>query len=172
MEGIKIGDIVSVAYKAKLNNGEIFDSTDSQNPLIFKVGDNRLLQKFEEAVIGMKKGETKTIYLKCEDAYGQYDEFLVFDVDKSMFPENMTIELGEPIQLRMTDGTYGIAIIKEIKDQTVILDANHPLAGKDINFDITIVGINNVSEEEFNSMFNHSCSCEDEECNCEEGCGN
>lgn len=170
MEQIKIGDIVSVIYKASLDNGDVFDSCDNTNPLIFKVGENRLLQKFEDAVIGMKKGENKKLHIKSVDAYGEYDESLILDVDKSFFPEGLEPEIGLPIQLRMTNGSYGIGIIKDIKDRTVIIDANHPLAGKNLNFDLTVVGINDISQEDFDNMFNNSCSCEDESCDCAEDC--
>jgi len=118
-----------------------------------------------------QKGK-QNLYLlnKSEDAYGNRDESLIFEVEKSFFPEDFNIRIGEPVQLRMMDGGYTFAIIKDIQNETIILDANHPLAGVDINFDITIVGINEISEEEFNNIFNNSYSCEDEECDCDNNC--
>lgn len=171
MEQIKKGDIVSLIYDAKLPNGKIFDSADSSSPLIFRVGDNRLLKKFEDAVIGMLKGEKKIIFLKSKDAYGNYDDSLVFSVNKSIIPEDISINIGSPLQIMLGDGTYGIAIIKDIKGETVIIDANHPLAGIDITFDITIVGINEISEEEFYKNYSstcdsENCSCGGDDCNC------
>ena len=168
MEQIKIGDIVSVTYTGKLDNQTIFDTTDNREPLSFKVGEYQLIPKFEDAVIGMKVGESKSIFIKSEEAYGNYDETLIFDVEKSLFPEDMDIQLGVPIQLRQSDGSFGIAVIQDIKDNSVTLNANHPLAGQNLTFDITISGINQITEEQLYEQHNCGCGCEDDDCDCED----
>jgi FKBP-type peptidyl-prolyl cis-trans isomerase 2 len=141
MAVVKSGDSVKVHYHGKLTNGETFDSSTGREPLQFKVGTGAVIKGFDEGVTGMSVGEKKTIHIPFLEAYGQHSPEMVIDMPKERFPADMEISVGMPLQ--MSDGqgrTYQVTIT-EIKETTVILDANHPLAGKDLVFDLELVEI-------------------------------
>jgi peptidylprolyl isomerase len=138
---VKKGDKVSVKYTGRLDSQVVFDSTDNREPLVFTVGNGDLIEKFEDSVIGMKTGETKTIKIGCTDAYGEYSNEFVFEVPIAEFPKEIPMEAGTPLQLQQENGQVAVVKIKEVKDDKVVIDANHPLAGQDLTFDITLVDI-------------------------------
>ncbi len=141
MAEAKAGDTVKVHYTGKLTDGTEFDSSKNQEPLEFKVGAGEVIPGFEQAVVGMNQGETKTATIPADDAYGQYDDELLLEVDRDQFPANITPEVGQRLQLRQSDGEVFTAIVTEVADETVTLDANHPLAGQDLTFEISLVEI-------------------------------
>ena len=167
MEQIKTGDIVSVNYVGKLDNNEVFDSSNDNGVLHFKVGNKEVLQKFDEAVIGMKVGESKSIHIESHDAYGSFDEKKRFDVKKSDFPQDQEISDGMPFYVKDPEGNTMYAYIESINGEDVKINFNHPLAGQNLNFDLTITGINAISEEE---LYSNSCGCGDDHCNCGDDC--
>lgn len=137
----KHGDTVKVHYKGSLENSEVFDMTESDSPIEFTLGKGELIEGFEKAVIGMKKGETRTIIVPPEEAYGDYDEDLRKEFSRTMFPKGFEADLGLVMELSTPDGGSVDATIVEIKDTTITLDANDPLAGKALNFTIELVDI-------------------------------
>lgn len=141
MASAAIGDTVRVHYTGRLGDGSVFDTSVGREPLEFTIGDGRLIPGFEKAVIGMNTGETKTIILSPEEAYGPYLEELTADVDISQFPPHIKPEVGLHLQIRQDNGSFIDVIITKISGSTVTLDANHPLAGKELTFDIELLEI-------------------------------
>jgi len=135
------GDTVKVHYTGKLEDGSIFDSSKKGEPLELTIGAGNVIPGFEKGVIGMEKGGSKTITVPPEEAYGAVQEGLIAKVKKENFPENITPVIGEQLQLRQRDGNIVNVTIREIEGDTVTLDANHPLSGKTLIFDIELVGI-------------------------------
>ncbi|OHD38389.1 MAG: hypothetical protein A2086_11000, partial [Spirochaetes bacterium GWD1_27_9] len=164
MEKIKNGDIISVNYTGKLDNQVIFDASEYRGPLVFKVGNGDLLPMFEESVIGMEKGESKSITIDYKNAYGEYQDELVFDVEKSLFPENVKLEDGMPFNMQEETGEVYLVRIKSVKEESVTIDANHPLAGQNLNFDITVLSVNEIEESELHSSC--GCGCEEDDADC------
>lgn len=144
MTEAKAGDTVKVHYTGRLTDGSEFDSSRDQEPLEFKVGAGDVIPGFEQAVVGMNQGESKTTTIPAGDAYGQYDDELLLEVDREQFPPNITPEVGQRLQLRQSDGEVLTAVVIEVADDTVTLDANHPLAGQDLTFEIRLVEINSA----------------------------
>lgn len=138
------GCIVKVNYTGKFSDGNVFDSSQGREPLMFKLGDHKVIKGFEEAVKGMKKGEKKTITIKKEDAYGERREQLVAEIPKAQMgnlPDKVELKAGMSFQLKDPAGNVIIATLKEVKAETIVLDLNHPLAGKDLTFDIELVEV-------------------------------
>jgi peptidylprolyl isomerase len=141
MQQVKKGDTVKVHYHGKLTTGETFDSSDGKEPLEFKVGDGDVIKGFEEGVMGMKIGDKKTIQIPAEDAYGEKNEEMMIEFPKDRFPADMNPEVGMPLTMSNGAGQNFRVTITEVKDDSVILDANHPLAGEELIFDIQLVSI-------------------------------
>lgn len=137
---IKKGSKVRVHYTGKLANGKVFDTSVEKDPLEVVVGQSGLIKGFEEGLMGMKEGEKKTIELIPEDAYGQLIEGRTQEVEKSALPEE--IQVGMALQANGEVGTM-VVTVKEIKEETVVLDANHPLAGKDLIFELEVLEVSN-----------------------------
>ena len=141
MSTAKKGDVVKVHYTGKLNSGEQFDSSKGRSPLEFTVGAGQMIPGFDEAIPGMEIGEKKTITIAPEKAYGEKKEDAVIEFSKSNIPADMKLEPGMKLQLRDEAGHPVPVVVIEIKDDVVILDANHELAGKELIFDIELVEI-------------------------------
>ncbi len=141
MSAAKTGDKVKVHYTGKLANGTPFDTSANQEPLEFTVGAGDVIQGFEEAVLGMNPGETKTTVINSNEAYGDYDEDLVLEVEREQFPPEITPEIGQRLQLHPTDGESFGAVVTGFAEDMVILDANHPLAGQELTFEIQLIEI-------------------------------
>lgn len=138
--GIKQGDKVKVEYTGTLENGEVFDSSEKQGkPLEFEIGAGQIIKGFEQAVIGMEKGEEKEITLKPEQAYGDYNPELVKKVPKDKLPEEA--KQGAMLMMHLPNGMNIPAKVKEIGEKEATLDLNHPLAGKTLIFKIKITDI-------------------------------
>ena len=141
MQQVKKGDTVKVHYHGKLTDGSTFDSSEGREPLEFEVGGGMVIPGFDSGVTGMAVGEKKTITIPADEAYGQKHEEMIMEFPKERFPADMNPEVG--MQLNMSNGSgqnFPVVII-EIKDEVVILDANHPLAGEDLTFDLELVEI-------------------------------
>ena len=136
----KKGDTVKVNYKAKANEEIIFDSSQLE-PLKLTIGNNEVIPAFEEALVGMNLGEKKTINVDSEEAFGPYLEELVSEVQRNQIPSDVELKIGQQIQIKQPDGSAIIVTVKELDDNKVTFDANHPLAGKDISFDIELLEI-------------------------------
>ncbi len=141
MEQAKNGDVVKVHYTGKLTNGEQFDSSAGREPLEFTVGAGQMIKGFDDAMPGMSVGEKKTINILPDDAYGQKDEKAIIEFPKENIPKDMKLEPGMQLQLRNENGQPFPVTVTEIKDDIVVLDTNHSLAGKELVFDIELVEI-------------------------------
>jgi len=141
MSKAKKGDVVKVHYKGTLNSGDQFDSSEGREPLEFTVGAGQMIAGFDAAIPGMVVGEKKTIVIAPEDAYGQKNEDAIIEFPKSNIPADMKLERGMKLQLRNEAGHPVPVVVTEVKDDVIILDANHELAGKELIFDIELVEI-------------------------------
>lgn len=145
MAQVKKGDKVKVHYHGKLTTGETFDSSEGRDPLEFEVGSGHVIKGFDDGVTGMEPGEKKTINIPFLEAYGPRNQEMLIEVTKDKFPEDMEIELGLPLVMSDGQGHQFQVTIVEIKETSVMLDANHPLAGKDLIFDLELVEISGGS---------------------------
>ena len=141
MGQVKNGDTVKVHYTGKFDDGRIFDSSDNHGPLEFTIGEGRIIPGFEQAMIGMEPSESKTIKIPFDKAYGPYNKEMVMLVERNQFPPHLNPELGQKIQIPKTDGQTIIFTVTDASESNVTLDANHPLAGKDLTFDIQLIEI-------------------------------
>ena len=141
MKQVKEGDVVKVHYTGKLVNGEQFDSSVGREPLEFTVGAGQMIKGFDDAMPGMNLGEKKTINIAPEDAYGPRSEEAIIEFPKENVPADMVLEPGMPLTLSNQAGQPVPVIVVEVKDNIIILDANHFLAGQELIFDIELVEI-------------------------------
>lgn len=141
MSDAKTGDTVKVHYNGKFDDGEVFDSSEGRDPLAFKLGEGSVIQGFEEAVTGMTVGDTKEQKIPAEMAYGPYFDDLSLDVKKDQLPADMVPAVGQQLEVGQEDGSTVPVRITAIAEDSITLDANHPLAGKDLTFNITLVSV-------------------------------
>ena len=142
MKKVQNGSAVKLHYKGTFTDGKVFDDSKKLGtPMRVLVGNSNLIKGFESALIGMKEGQTKTINLSPEQAYGQVQEEAIITVPKTAFPQNFVFNQGALVSGNTPDGRELRAKIISIDEQQVVLDHNHPLAGKDINFEIELVEI-------------------------------
>ncbi|BAZ08512.1 putative peptidyl-prolyl cis-trans isomerase, FKBP-type [Calothrix sp. NIES-4071] len=137
----KAGDTVTVHYTGKLTDGTIFDSSSGGDPLEFTIGTGQLIAGFEEAVVGMNTGDSKTTHIPVDQAYGTYRPDMVIEVEREQMPPELEPEVGQQLQIQQPSGEVIPVVITDVSDSTITLDANHPLAGEDLVFDIQLVGI-------------------------------
>ena len=144
MSTVKDGDTVKVHYTGKLNDGSVFDSSEDREPLEFTLGEGQLIPGFEDAVTGMEEGDSTTVNIPSDDAYGERRDDLELEVAKDELPDNVDPEEGMQLQMQQQESEQAIPVeITDVEDEKVKLDANHPLAGKDLTFDIELLEIKN-----------------------------
>jgi len=141
MAQVKNGDKVKVHYHGKLTSGETFDSSEGREPLEFEVGSGMVIKGFDDGVTGMTTGDKKTINIPFDEAYGPINPDMVIEMPKDKFPKDLDIEVGMPLGMSDPQGQQFQVTIVEIKEDIVMLDANHPLAGQDLVFDLELVEI-------------------------------
>jgi len=145
---VKKGDKVKVEYTGKLENGQVFDTSEGKQPLEFEVGAGKIIKGFDKAIVGMKKGEEKEITLKPEQAYGDPDPKKVQKIPRDKLPEGKEPKPGMMLAMKTPDGRQVPVKIKEVSDKDITIDLNHPLAGKTLNFKIKVIDINSEDAEE------------------------
>lgn len=138
MAKAKKGDQVSVHYTGTLEDGTVFDSSEKREPLQFTIGDGKIMPAFEQAVIGLATGESASTKVPAEQAYGPYRDEMVIDVDRKEFPKDIEPKVGDQLEARDANGGTTIVTVKGVSESHVNVDANHPLAGKNLKFDITL----------------------------------
>lgn len=141
MTQAKVGDTVRVHYTGKLVDGTVFDSSSNRDPLEFAIGSGGIIPGFEQAVIGMNPGDSKTTHIPADQAYGPHRQEMVLVVEREQIPPDIEIQVGQQLQLRQENGYALPVIVTEVEEAQVTLDANHPLAGEDLIFDIQLVEI-------------------------------
>ena len=135
------GNTVKVHYTGRFEDGTVFDSSSNSGPLQFVIGEGRLIPGFEQAVVGMSPGESKSTTIPPEEAYGPHHEQIVQVIDRKQVPPDLKLEVGQQLEVRRQDGQKTMVMVTDVSESTVTLDANHPLAGKDLTFDIQLVEI-------------------------------
>ena len=135
------GSKIKVHYTGKLTDGTVFDRSQEDKPIEFVVGNGNLIPGFENAVCGMNPGETKTIEIKTEEAYGQKDETLIRKFPKDIIKDGTMPQKGMVIKIFLKNGGVVPATVQEVTETDIIVDLNHPLAGKDLIFEITIAAV-------------------------------
>jgi FKBP-type peptidyl-prolyl cis-trans isomerase 2 len=141
MTQVKENNTVKVHYTGKLADGQVFDTSEGKEPLAFTLGQGSLIPGFEKGLIDMKLNEKKTINIAKDDAYGDPREDLIIEVPKSELPQEMTPEVGMGLVSRTPEGQEMNLMVVEVREETVVLDGNHPLAGRDLIFDLEVVEI-------------------------------
>ena len=141
MQVAKKGNQVKVHYTGKLTDGTVFDSSEGRAPLEFEVGAGMMIKGFDAAVDGMSEGAKVTIEIPAAEAYGEAREDMIIDVPRTNLPPDMNPEVGQQLAMSQADGQQVPVKVKEVRDDVVVIDANHDLAGKDLVFDIELVEI-------------------------------
>lgn len=141
MTVVAAGSKIKLHYTGTFDDGEVFDSSREAEPFEFEVGAGQVIPGFDNAVIGMKVGESKQIRLEEEDAYGPYNQEMVFDAEPDQFEAGLNPEVGQQFQTQLEDGTPLVLTVKSVSEGKITLDANHPMAGKTLNFDLELVDI-------------------------------
>jgi FKBP-type peptidyl-prolyl cis-trans isomerase 2 len=142
---VRSGDTVKVHYHGRLTDGTTFDSSEGRNPLEFQVGSGMVIRGFDEGVLGMTVGEKKTIEIPVDDAYGPRDPEAIIEFPIDRFPPEIKPEVGMQLAMNNSEGQQMPVVIVDVKDDVVVLDANHQLAGQDLIFDLELVEINSPS---------------------------
>ena len=141
MAQVKLGDTVKVHYTGKLADDTVFDSSFNGEPIEFTIGAGRVIPGFEQAVVGMGVGEMKTTVIPAEQAYGSHNPDMVMEVDRDEFPPDLQLNVGQRLRVGQADGQDVIVTVTGISGPQVTLDANHPLAGQDLTFEVQVVAI-------------------------------
>ena len=141
MSAVTEGSKVKVHYTGTFDDGEVFDSSRQTDPFEFEVGAGQVIPGLDNAVVGMQAGDSKQIRLEEEEAYGPYRDEMVFDADPSQFEEGLSPQVGQQFQTQLQDGSPLLLTVKAVDDGKITLDANHPMAGKALNFDLEIISI-------------------------------
>jgi len=141
MSPIKKGSRIKIFYTGKLKDGTVFESNVGDSPLEFTVGKGKVIKGFENAVLGMKAGETKTVTIKPADAYGPKDQSLIWVLEDKDFSEGAILELGKEVSFKHADGHIEEGRITDIQGGEITVDGNHPLAGRNLTFEIKIVSV-------------------------------
>jgi peptidylprolyl isomerase len=141
MATVKQGDTVKVHYAGKLDDGTLFDTSAGREPLQFTVGGGQVIPGFDNAMLEMAIGDKKEVVIAVEEAYGPHSDELVTAVPRERFPADLELEIGQQLQVGLENGQQAIVMVVDITDEAVTLDANHPLAGQELTFEIELVEI-------------------------------
>ena len=141
MKEVKIGDKVKVHYTGRFPDDQIFDSSEGKEPLAFTVGDKQVIEGFDSAVTGMKVGEKKTVTIDAAEAYGPRHDHLVVEVERSNIPAEIDIKEGIQLEMIRDDEERMVVTVVGLTDEFVTVDANHPMAGRDLVFDLELVDL-------------------------------
>ena len=140
MQAAKAGDTVRVHYKGTLDDGSVFDSSEGRDPLEFTIGSGQVIPGFDTAVTGMNVGDARTVTIPAAEAYGSRRDDLVLVVDRQNLPDDMNPDIGDQLQLSQ-EGHAFVVTVTDVTEQNITLDANHPLAGEDLTFELELVHI-------------------------------
>lgn len=141
MSAAKDGDTVKVHYTGRLEDGSEFDSSRQRDPIEFKIGDGEILPGVEQAVVGLEPGGTNEVTLPADDAYGQRRDDMIQEIERSVLPQEIEPEVGLQLQAQSPNGQPLLLTITDVGEEKVTVDANHPLAGKDLTFEVELVEV-------------------------------
>jgi FKBP-type peptidyl-prolyl cis-trans isomerase 2 len=141
MNQVKENNTVKVNYTGKLSDGQIFDSSEGKEPIEFTLGQGQLIPGFEKGLIDMKLNEKKTITIPKDEAYGDVNKDLIQEVKKTELPQDMAPEVGMGLVSKSPDGQEMNLMVVEVREETIVIDGNHPLAGKELIFDLEVLAI-------------------------------
>jgi peptidylprolyl isomerase len=141
MAQAQTGDTVKVHYTGKLDNGKVFDTSTSREPLEFTLGSQQVIPGFEEAVIGMNPGESKMVKIAANEAYGPHRTDLIVEVERTEFPDDLDPQVGEKLRMQDAQGQEFQVTVTDTSEEHITLDGNHPLAGEDLTFEIELVEV-------------------------------
>lgn len=141
MAQVKQGDTVTVNYTGKLSDGTIFDSSIGRHPIQFTMGKGQLIAGFEKAVLGMAAGDKKIVVIPCAEAYGPKQESSIVKVERKNLPPDLDAQIGQRLELTQEDDSTILVTVTGASETSLTLDANHPLAGKDLTFELELVSI-------------------------------
>jgi FKBP-type peptidyl-prolyl cis-trans isomerase 2 len=141
MSQVKENNTIKVNYTGKLSNGQIFDTSEGKEPIEFVLGQGRLIPGFEKGLIDMKLNEKKTIEIAKDQAYGDVNDNLIQEIKKTELPQDMEPKVGMGLVSKSPDGKEINLMVVEVKDESIVIDGNHPLAGHDLIFDVEVVEI-------------------------------
>jgi peptidylprolyl isomerase len=141
MQQVKQGDTVTVHYTGKLTDGTVFDTSRDRHPLKFTLGKGQLIAGFEKAVVGMSTGDKRTVMIPFTEAYGPRQDKAVVEMERKNLPQNFIPQVGQRLEITQEDDSNVLVTVTAVTDSTIIVDANHPLAGKDLHFEIELVSI-------------------------------
>ncbi len=147
------GDVVKVHYTGKHTTGQIFDSSIGQEPLAFVIGEGQMIPGFENGILGMATGSKKTIQIPFMEAYGEAYPELIMEVDRAEIPQEIPLELGMPLNVQTAEGQPATVFVVNLTDTHVTLDANHPLAGKDLIFEVEVVEVSSQADQNKKPLF-------------------
>jgi FKBP-type peptidyl-prolyl cis-trans isomerase 2 len=141
MAQAKHGDTVDVHYTGRLSDGTVFETSQDLEPLRFTIGDNKIIPAIEQTVVGMNPGESRTIRVPADEAYGPRRDEMIVVVDRSEFPEDIEPHVGMELEVHQEDSMIFPVKVTDVSEGSITLDANHPLAGEDLTFDIVLTEI-------------------------------
>ena len=141
MAQVKSGDTVKVHYTGRLDDGYVFDTSAKRNPLQLKIGQKGVIPGLEQAIIGMEQGQSRTVKIQAEKAFGRYREELIQTVSRSVFPADLEPKVGQRLTATCVDGRSVAVTVSDVSESSVKIDANHPLAGEDLTFDVELIKI-------------------------------
>jgi peptidylprolyl isomerase len=141
MAKAQAGSTVLVHYTGTFDDGTVFDSSAERDPLEVTIGTGMVIPGFDRALVDMEPGQKKTVNIPVDDAYGPRIDDLVAEIGRDRIPSDIPLEIGQQLQLSLADGGEAIVLIVDLTDTTVTLDANHPMAGLDLNFELEMIEI-------------------------------
>jgi FKBP-type peptidyl-prolyl cis-trans isomerase 2 len=141
MTQAKSGDTVTIQYTGRLDDNIVFETSVNRDPIQLTIGQGRTIPALEEAIIGMETGESKTVEISAEQGYGSYQKELVHTISRKVLPAEMEPKIGQRLKATRVDGRKCSVTVRDISEKTITMDTNHPLAGKDLTFDIELIAI-------------------------------
>lgn len=141
MAHAKSGDHVRVHFTGRLDDGTVFATSAMSDPLEFTLGNSEVLPQIEDAVDGMESGETKTVYIPSDEAFGPRREDLIQEIPKESLPVGMDVEVGQQLWIDQPNDEPLLVSVADVLEESIILDANHPLAGEDLTFDLELINV-------------------------------
>lgn len=138
---IKVGDKIKLHYEGSFEDGSVFDSSIDREPLTVTAGNGEVIKGFDDTLIGMEVKQKKKVNINSDNAYGPIQKELIVEIARNKLPEDMNLNIGQQLQIPIEDGNNIVVTIKEISDEKILLDGNHPLAGRNLIFNIEIIEI-------------------------------